>query len=142
MDVESRDVESLGKRIRLFFRELFGSRVTEHLETELLRLRQDFELRLIEKDHVIASLKEEKALLTSKITVYEMTLMPHSSRAGAEVVAYNKPKKPSFDFSSVAPVKSRWEQYQEEYYKAEDEKEKRETAEKAKNKEAAATAKG
>ena len=131
MDVESRDVESIGKRIRQFFRELFGSRVVEHLETELVQLRQDFEKRLQDKDQSIASLREEKALLMSKIAMYEMTIMPHSSRIGAEVVTYNKPKKPSFAFVDTGHTKSRWEQYQEDYYKEEAEREKREKADKA-----------
>lgn len=123
--------ETLGKRIRKFFRDLFGSRTTEVLELSLIHLRQDFEQRLQEKDVLIASLREEKALLNSKITVYEMTVMPHSSRMGAEVVNYTKPKKPSFSFIDATPVKSRWEQFQTDYYKAEAEKEKREASEKA-----------
>lgn len=142
MDGESRDIGSLGLSIRQFFRDLFGSRFLEHLETSLIQLRQDFDQRLQDKDKEIASLKEEKALLTSKITVYEMTLMPHASRAGAEVVSYNKPKKPNFEFFDSIQTKSRWQQFQDDYYKEEEAKEAAEKAEKAKNKETAATAKG
>ncbi len=131
MDMDEQIVETLGKRIRQFFRELFGSRVAEQLELSAIQLRQDFEYRLLEKDNLIASLREEKALLTSKITIYELTLMPHASRAGAEVVAYNKTKKPSFSFVDTTPVKSRWQQYQEDYAKAEEEKEVKEKQEKA-----------
>ena len=128
---ESELVTPFGKRIRQFFRDLFGSRVSEHLEIEKIQLRQDYEKRLLEKDTQIASLREEKALLTSKITVYELTLLPHASRSGAEVVAYSKPKKPSFSFVDTTPVKSRWQQYQEDYAKAEEEKEVKEKQEKA-----------
>jgi len=114
---ENEQQESLGKRIRQFFRDLFGSRVSEHLELELLRLRQDYEARLQDKDVMIASLREEKALLMSKITVYEMTIMPHASRTGAEVVAYQKPTKPNFSFVDLPAPKSRWQQVQEDHEK-------------------------
>lgn len=142
MDGESRNVESWGRVIRQFFRDLFGSRIVEHLETEMIQLRQDFEQRIQDKDREIASLKEEKALFSSKITLYEMTLMPHASRAGAEVVSYQKPKKPAFSFIDSVPVKSRWEQFQDDYYKGEEAKEAAEKAEKANEKGSAATAKG
>ena len=125
--------ESLAKRFRQFFRDLLGSRITEHLEVELLRLRSDFEQRLQEKDNTIASLREEKSLLMSKITTYEMTIMPYASRAGAEVVAYQKPKKPAFSFIDVPAPKSRWQQVQDNWEEqlskeAEEEKQKAATA--------------
>jgi len=125
--------ESLAKRIREFFRDLLGSRITEHLEVELLRLRTDFEQRLQDKDQTIASLREEKSLLMSKITTYEMTIMPYASRAGAEVVAYQKPKKPAFSFVDVPAPKSRWQQVQDNWEEqlskdAEEEKQKVATA--------------
>ncbi len=128
MDGESR---TIAKSIRGFFRDLLGSRITEHLEVELLRLRSDFEQRLLEKDNTIASLKEEKHILLSKLTTYEMTLMPYASRAGAEVVAYQKPKKPAFSFVDVPAPKSRWQQVQDSW----EEQLSKEAAEEAKKKE-------
>ncbi len=110
-----RESESVAKRLRTFFRDLLGSRITEHLEIELLRLRLDFEQRLQDKDNTIASLREEKSLLMSKVTMYEMTIMPHASRVGAEVVAYQKPKKPSFSFMDIPAPKSRWQVVQDEH---------------------------
>jgi hypothetical protein len=112
MDGES---ESLALRIRLFFRDLLGSRMTAHLGEELLRLRTDFEQRLQEKDLIAATLREEKQLLMSKVTMYEMTIMPHASRVGAEVVAYQKPTKPSFSFLDIPAPKSRWQVVQDEH---------------------------
>lgn len=112
MDGES---ESLALRIRLFFRDLLGSRMTAHLGEDLLRLRSDMDQRLMEKDVTIASLREEKALLMSKVTMYEMTIMPHASRVGAEVVAYQKPTKPSFSFMDIPAPKSRWQVVQDEH---------------------------
>ena len=128
MDGESK---SIAKRIRGFFRDLLGSRVTEHLEIELLRLRSDFEQRLQDKDQTIASLREENSLLMSKVTMYETTIMPYASRAGAEVVAYQKPKKPAFSFVDVPAPKSRWQQVQDSW----EEQLSKEAAEEAKKKE-------
>ena len=104
-----------GKNIREFFKDLFGSRLIARLEEDLLRLRSDMDQRLMEKDVIVASLREEKALLMSKVTMYEMTIMPHASRVGAEVVAYQKPKKPAFSFVDIPAPKSRWQMVQDEH---------------------------
>jgi hypothetical protein len=107
--------ETFGARIRQFFRELFGSRLIAQLELDLLRLRQDFDERLQDKDRVIAGLREEKQQLMSKVALYENTIMPHSSRMGAEVAAYVKPIKPTFSFNDIGPTKSKWEMVQEQH---------------------------
>jgi hypothetical protein len=119
--------EDLGTIIRQFFRNLFGSRYVEHLEEELMRLRQDQDRVLHDRDVVIASLREEKQQLNAKIIMYENTILPRSSRMGAEVVAYQKPKPPSpkFNFAAMPPTKSRWQAYQEQYYKEQEETEKK-----------------
>jgi|HubBroStandDraft_1064217.scaffolds.fasta_scaffold25886_3 hypothetical protein len=119
--------ETFGALIRQFFRELFGSRLVERLEEDLMRLRQDFEDRTQEHKIIVASLREEKQMLLSKIATYEAVVMPHASRVGAEVVAYQAPKKPAFNFVDMPREKTRWEQYQDEYYKEESTKD---TAEK------------
>ncbi len=114
--MNEQNVETLGKRIRQFFRDLLGSRVAEHLEVQLLQLREDFEKRLQEKDQVIASLREEKQQLMSKVATYELVILPHSSRVGAEVVAYQKPKKPSaFSFVDMPREMTRWERVQADH---------------------------
>jgi recombinational DNA repair ATPase RecF len=109
-----------GQTIRSFFRELFGSRLVAHLETELLRLRQDYEVRLQDKDEMIAQLRTEKAVLDGKIILYERTIMPLASRAGADVVSRTKTTpRPIFtdkDFINK-PYMSRWEQVQTEHEK-------------------------
>jgi len=129
--------ETFGARIRQFLRELFGSRLIAQLELDLLRLRQDFEDRLQDKDRVIAGLREEKQQLMSKVATYELAIMPHSSRMGAEVVTYQKPIKPNFSFTEIGPPKSKWEMVQEQH-NAQMAKEIAE--EEAKKKEAAASA--
>jgi hypothetical protein len=105
--------ETFGARIRQFFRELFGSRLIAQLELDLLRLRTDMDQRLQDKDKIIATLREDIQRQNSKIAVYENTIMPHSSRMGAEVAAYVKPTKPNFSFTDIGPTKSRWEQVQD-----------------------------
>jgi hypothetical protein len=102
-----------GAGVRQFFRDLFGSRLVERLELDLVNLRNDFEQRLQDQALLIATLREEKQLLMSKTAVYEMTLMPHASRAGAEVVAYQKPSKPSFSYAEIPSPKSRWQVVQD-----------------------------
>jgi hypothetical protein len=113
--VENEYTETFGARIRKFFTELFGSRLVKRLEEDLIRLRQDFEVRTQEHQIIVALLREEKQMLLSKVASYESVIMPHASRTGAEVVAYQKPKKPNFSFVDVPPEKSRWERVQDEH---------------------------
>lgn len=122
-----------GKKIREFLRDLFGSRLVEtmqnnfnlmlahkelevsNVQAEMARLRNDFELRIQDKDNLIADLRTEKAMLAGKCHLYETTLMPLSSRAGATVVAAGKPRDKSAlsEFPDLPPIKTRWQQMQE-----------------------------
>jgi hypothetical protein len=106
--------ETFGALIRQFFREIFGSRLTQHLEEEILKLRNDHDRALHDRDVQIASQREEIARLNGKIVIYEHTVMAHSSKMGAEVVAYQRPTppKPKFDFVDMPPTLSRWQQIQ------------------------------
>ena len=76
------DEQSLGARIRQFLRDLFGSRLVDQLETELLRIRNDYESRLHERDEVIAEQRSRIAQLDGKIDRYELVLLPLSSPLG------------------------------------------------------------
>ena len=102
-----------GAQIRDFFKQLLGSSLVARLEEDLLRLRSDMDLRLQDKDNVIASLKELMAAMEAKITRYECVIMPTASRAGAELVKEAKPAKPNFgiadDWSNLPQVKTRWQ---------------------------------
>jgi hypothetical protein len=120
--------ETLGATIRQFLRELFGSRLVERLELDLLNLRNDADQRIHEQSVVIATLREEKALLMSKIAMLEVVVMPRSSREGSEYIKAQKPVKPNFSFVDIPPTKSKWEVYQESYYKAEEAAEKEKAA--------------
>jgi hypothetical protein len=98
-------VNDLGLNIRQFFRSLFGSRVSEILETSILQLRQDTEQRIQEKNEVIASLREEKAQLVAELTLYRLRAgLPTASQLSAK-------KQPSFLFDT--PQKTSWQLAQE-----------------------------
>ena len=120
--------ETFGARIRQFLQELFGSRYTQHLEDEITRIRNDHDRTLHDRDVQIASQREEIARLNSKIVTYENTVMPRSSREGSEYIKAQKPVKPNFSFVDIPPTKSKWEVYQESYYKAEEAAEKEKAA--------------
>ena len=66
----------LGEKIRRFLRQVFGSRLTSHLEEELMVQRDDFGVRLREREVYIADLKHEIERLRSKVAEYELVLIP------------------------------------------------------------------
>jgi len=68
--------ENLGSTIREFFRELFGSRLAERLDEELMRTREDCDGRIVEYQHQQAQFRQEIAQLRAKIEKYEMVLLP------------------------------------------------------------------
>lgn len=70
------DIKDLGLKIRQFCRDLFGSRLNAHLEEELLRTRFDYETRLLERERVIADLREQVVQLSGKIDRYELIILP------------------------------------------------------------------
>lgn len=107
--------ETWGARIRQFFRELFGSRLVEQLQEDLMRLRNDRDQQLHDKDQVILSLREEKQLMMSKLAAYELTLMPHASRQGAEYVKTVKPLRPDFSFVDIPAPLTKWEKLQQDH---------------------------
>lgn len=126
----------MGSEIRRFLRDLFGSRLVETLEINLVHVRQDCERRLQDKDQVIADLRAEKALMLGRMTIYENTIMPLASRAGAQVVSATNPKsptKPNFSIKELMTQlpKSPWEIEQERFYRERDEADAAEAAAKA-----------
>jgi hypothetical protein len=107
-------VTAVGEKIRLFFRQLFGSRMASHLEDELFQIRADYEVRLKERAHYIADLKEEKQVLQRKVAEYEMVLLPLTQGG------ILGPKRPAPVFEDVLPVNS-WKAEQDAYYKQQEE---------------------
>lgn len=109
---------SFALKIRDFLDDLFYSKLVLQLENDLVRLRQDMEERLHDKDLTVSELRSEKAALQSKAALYELTLMPHASRQGADLVRSTKPTKPNFaEFFKEPPVMSRWQVLQQEHDK-------------------------
>jgi hypothetical protein len=110
----------MGSKIRKFFVDLFGSRVIASLELQLIQLRQDFEQRLLDQGQIIADLRADKAVMQGRMMIYENTIMPLASRAGAQVVAASNPLKPKPHFPAEMMVdrpKTKWELVQEEHDK-------------------------
>ena len=95
----------LGKIIREFFRGLLGSRLAEHMEVELLRLRQDFDSRAQEYKNTIAELRAEKSVLNAKIQLYEMNV---HARVGIDPTR-TRPEKPNFANFTSPPVMTSWQ---------------------------------
>ncbi len=128
----------MGSAIRQFLRDLFGSRVISSLELQLLQLRQDFEKRLQDKDQVITELRTERAIMQGRMMIYENTIMPLASRAGAQVVAASNPAKPKPNFPAELMVdrpKTKWELVQDEHNKMLEELDRQEREAKASMKE-------
>lgn len=73
------EVVAVGLRIRQFIRQVFGSRLVSHMEEEMMQMRNDYELRLRDKDLYVADLKEEITRLKGKVAEYELVLIPITS---------------------------------------------------------------
>lgn len=98
-----------GKDIRNFLRDLFGSRLAEVMQTEILRLQMENQALRHDKDQVIAELRSEKAQLTATIAMYQINI---NRRVGIDPTA-KKPEKPSFASFTSPPVKTSWQAEQE-----------------------------
>lgn len=72
MDVQ----DSLAVTIRTFFRDLFSSRLTDHMTEELMRLRQDYEARLHDKERAILDLREQLSAAQARLDRWEMIIVP------------------------------------------------------------------
>lgn len=74
---------------------LTSSRYISWLEARHQEQRQDFTVRLGEKDAIIQSLRSEKAALQMECHQMRSVLLPYGSSAGAEFVQkYGSPSKP------------------------------------------------
>ena len=106
------DVESLGLSVRLFLRNLLGSRLSAHLEEELMRNRADYETRLQERDRTISDLREQCALLSAKIDRYELVIIPLSSPIGQMM---NRPAAPPLTPKVQVDnsLHAQWQEYRE-----------------------------
>jgi hypothetical protein len=103
---------SIALSIRTFFHELFGSQVSQILEQHILALRQDYEVRLQDKNDVIQDLREQNAVLRSKIAQYELVLIPLANPTSAEKTTFSAFNEPSS-----------WQQMQADWYRSQEEPE-------------------
>jgi hypothetical protein len=111
------DDKNLARTIRLFLRDLFGSRLSSHLETEIFQLRGDFEARLEDRERVIADLKERIAELKAKATQYEIALEKTSSLSS--LFAPAKPKQ--YFQGNTEPVPMTWAEVQADHARKQEE---------------------
>lgn len=100
-------------RIRTFLRDLFGSRLTAHMEEELLRTRLDFEARIMDRERIISDLRAEINQLNGKIDRYELVLLPLTSPAGK----FFTPKRETVHFQTkVEDSPKTWAEIQADFY--------------------------
>ena len=97
--------------IRNFWDDLFYSKLVDRLETDLLTARSDMQQLRQDKDSIIADLRAERGLLMAKIAMYEMNI---NQRVGIDPTR-TRAEKPSFANFQTPPLKSRWQQEQDEW---------------------------
>lgn len=97
--------------IRQFFHDLFSSKLVDRLEEDLMRLRNDCDLRIRDKDDVITDLRQQLAQARLKLDTYEMVLLPLSSPAGSLF----KEKRPVPTFEPISEPSS-WQSIQSSWY--------------------------
>lgn len=117
-------MNDLGIKIRKFFSDLFGSKLAQRIEIELIQVRQDFESRLREKDLYAVDLKDEITRLCSKVAEYELVLIPLVSGG------LLGPKKPLSTLEPIVEPNS-WRAEQDRFYREQEETEKQKVKEPA-----------
>ena len=101
----------LAANIRNFWDDLFYSALVQRLETDLANARQDAQQLRQDKDAVIADLRADRGVLMAKIAMYEMNI---NQRVGIDPTR-TRAEKPSFANFNSPPMKSRWQQEQDEW---------------------------
>ena len=101
----------IAANIRNFWDDLFYSALVQRLETDLANARQDAQQLRQDKDEVIADLRADRGVLMAKIAMYEMNI---NQRVGIDPTR-TRAEKPSFANFNSPPMKSRWQQEQDEW---------------------------
>lgn len=114
----------IGIKIREFLRAVFGSRLTAHMEDELVRVRNDYETRIHDKEMCIVDLKDEISRLRSKVAEYELVLIPLTTGG------LLGPKRTASTLEPIVEPNS-WRAEQGRFYREQEEAEKQETKEPA-----------
>ena len=112
------DKISVAQKIRRTIRELFGSRLVEHLEAEKFLQQSLYEARILERDQEIDRLRQELATLRGKFSEYELdpSYFWWLSQRGRSSPA---PPSDSHSVSEVSAPKT-WRQIQDEWYAAQE----------------------
>jgi hypothetical protein len=97
-------IVELAQTLREALRKLFGSRLAEVMQTEILRLQMENQQLRQDKDQTIAGLRMEKAQLTAAVALYQVNI---NQRVGIDPTR-KRPDKPSFNFNSP-PAMSSWQ---------------------------------
>lgn len=114
---------SVAESIRVFFRELFGSRMLEHVLQENATISAAYEVRINDLKQHLVDLKIEKQILQAKVAQLEQVVLPYASRAGADLTRLATPNEPRPQFSGTFSdtPKTPWQIAQEEFNKIETE---------------------
>jgi len=105
---------------RNFFHQLFGSRLVQHLETELLKQQSDYESRLLERDQLIGDLRSELQRLRSKFEEMELDPSYFWYLANRSQL---KREPPKYSDPVTDTAASEWHRIQAEHYRREAEEE-------------------
>lgn len=108
---------TLASKIRQWLRDLFGSRLVEHLEEEKFRQQRVYEERLDERDREIARLQGEIARLTTKFDEYELdpSYFWWLAQRGRST-----PTRSDSNSLSEVPAPKSWADIQREHYEREE----------------------
>jgi len=69
-------------KVRMFFRELFGSRLVNTLELRIMEIQEESSRRINDKDRVIEMLQNDLTQLRIKMETYETVILPIVSPVG------------------------------------------------------------
>lgn len=104
-------IVELAQSLREALRYLFGSRLAEVMQAEILRLQTENQQLRQDKDQTIAELRSEKSFLQTKVSMYEMNI---NARVGIDPTR-KRAEKPSFASFTSPPVKTSWQVEVEEH---------------------------
>jgi hypothetical protein len=98
-------IVELAQSLREALRKLFGSRLAEVMQTEILRLQMENQQLRQDYQSTIAELRSEKAQLAAAVALYQVNI---NQRVGIDPTR-KRPEKPSFANFNSPPAMSSWQ---------------------------------
>jgi hypothetical protein len=98
-------IVELAQSLREALRKLFGSRLAEVMQTEILRLQMENQQLRQDYQSTIAELRSEKAQLAAAVALYQVNI---NQRVGIDPTR-KRPEKPSFASFNSPPAMSSWQ---------------------------------